>query len=376
MTAEGVAQIHDEAMALADVAELAKLRGDRDGYSSAIRSAFVLERQAALAALEFGIDEPTRSVLLRSAASLGYECGEYESAEHLIHVAMAGAPPDFMKDELRELLENVTATRHLGLSGVRLGTEEFQFFVAGPEVGHGFVPVELLWRRVDSVRGMIDRTAERFANEPFRSRGRRPQHLRQVPVYMSAGRPGSFAVTFRIGQPALFPELDLGSRIVREVIENIERIDDGRINELKQAIPDPAYFNSFVGAAKQIAPDGKGITSVGFTPSPETDLQPTVLRRTADLMPEPLEIPDSDPKDELEEPSGPVKSLVGFLRRADGIGGRHEIALEPEGGGQPQKIDVPEGLDDILKSHWGEFVEVRARLRGKRLRLVDIQSVG
>jgi hypothetical protein len=52
-------------------------------------------------------EEPTRSVLHRSAASLAIKCGEYEEAERLIATALNGKPPDDIAAELRDLLKVV-----------------------------------------------------------------------------------------------------------------------------------------------------------------------------------------------------------------------------------------------------------------------------
>ena len=51
--------------------------------------------------------EPSRSVLLRSAASLAFECHELREAERLASQALGGEPPSEIAQELRELLRRV-----------------------------------------------------------------------------------------------------------------------------------------------------------------------------------------------------------------------------------------------------------------------------
>lgn len=371
MTAEEIARLHNAAMAQVDQAALARLRGDEDEYLAALKRAFGLERKAALAAEELRIEEPSRSVLLRSAAALGQDCGELEEAERLVHIAMAGQPPAEIKQELRRILENVTASRHLELHGVNLGREEFQFVVTGPQVGHGFIPVQLFGPRVRMVEGMIIRTAERLINEPYRRRGGpKPELRKHLPVMLSAGRTASYAITFRLGQASLFEEADLAAQVVAEVITNIRRIDQGQEEELREAIPDPAYYNAFVAAVREIAPDGEAVTGVGFTPSPDVELEPVMLQRTPDQIPEPIPLPAA-PDAEASDEHAPPEVVTGVLLAAHG--GKHEIRLIQDDG-KEVKIDVPDGLDDIVRSYWGQQVEAVARRRGSQRSLVQLKS--
>ena len=47
--------------------------------------------------------EPSRPVLYRSAASLAFQCCEFEQAEELIKVGLNGNPPAEIRAELEEL---------------------------------------------------------------------------------------------------------------------------------------------------------------------------------------------------------------------------------------------------------------------------------
>lgn len=79
-----ISDLHHRAMALADTAMLAKLQGNHARYRNFIKRAFAYEKQAAdLCADDLSL-EPTRSVLHRSAASMGMECGLDREAEQLI----------------------------------------------------------------------------------------------------------------------------------------------------------------------------------------------------------------------------------------------------------------------------------------------------
>jgi tetratricopeptide (TPR) repeat protein len=102
-----VKDLHREAMRLVDEAESARRNGNLHLARERIRQAFEHERQAAdLVAGDFS-QEPTRSVLHQSAASLALDCGALREAERLIAEALSGEPPDEIAEELRDLLEQV-----------------------------------------------------------------------------------------------------------------------------------------------------------------------------------------------------------------------------------------------------------------------------
>lgn len=95
--------LHRQAIELADQADLSKLRGDYQNYQETIRLAYKAERDAAILVAPKLAFEPTRSVLLRSAASFAIECGEIEDGKYLIRRALEGKPPSEISAELREM---------------------------------------------------------------------------------------------------------------------------------------------------------------------------------------------------------------------------------------------------------------------------------
>jgi hypothetical protein len=82
-------QLHEEAMERMDDALVAQRRGDDQAAQAAFRQAFQLERAAAELLLTLPDQpEPSRSVLLRSAASLARDAGERAEALRLIQLAL------------------------------------------------------------------------------------------------------------------------------------------------------------------------------------------------------------------------------------------------------------------------------------------------
>ena len=90
-------------MIYAEEAVLAQRAGDRALTSRMFRMAFRLERAAAELIADDLTAEPSRSVLLRSAASLALDCGENSEANRLINLALSGNPPAEIAEELHAL---------------------------------------------------------------------------------------------------------------------------------------------------------------------------------------------------------------------------------------------------------------------------------
>ena len=99
--------LHQEAMDLAEQAALSKRHGDEQDAERLTQAAFAKEKEAALQVASDHALEPTRSVLLRSAASLALECRDLLEAERLVSLALSGHPPVEIADELREVLHQV-----------------------------------------------------------------------------------------------------------------------------------------------------------------------------------------------------------------------------------------------------------------------------
>jgi tetratricopeptide (TPR) repeat protein len=102
-----IKDFHREAMRLVDEAEAARRNGNIQEARERLRQAFAQERQAADLMAGALAQEPTRSVLHRSAATLALECGALREAERLIAAALSGDPPDEIAEELRDLLEQL-----------------------------------------------------------------------------------------------------------------------------------------------------------------------------------------------------------------------------------------------------------------------------
>lgn len=103
---ENVRPLHNKAMELADKAFSLQKKGDEEAEEY-FREAYELESQAALLIPIDENNEPTRSVLCRSAGALALNAGLYREAEKMVSQGLLGFPPREIAAELRELFEQI-----------------------------------------------------------------------------------------------------------------------------------------------------------------------------------------------------------------------------------------------------------------------------
>ena len=82
--------IHNEAMDLAQMAQIAARQGDADKADKMFLQAFEKEREAAMMAFTDNHPQPGLSILLQSAAHLAVTCKLQREAEKLIGLALSG----------------------------------------------------------------------------------------------------------------------------------------------------------------------------------------------------------------------------------------------------------------------------------------------
>ena len=122
--------LHKEAMDLAELSQVAKLRGEIEQSNHLLRQAFAQELSAAALIANHWEAEPTRSVLHRSAASLAIECGEFDIANRLIATALSGNPPAEIAEELQDLFIQINLRQYLQRRGLSLDEEKLASLVS------------------------------------------------------------------------------------------------------------------------------------------------------------------------------------------------------------------------------------------------------
>lgn len=140
--------LHDRAMEFSDQAFFAKREGNMNSAKKFSRQAFELETQAAEMLKNNLDEEPSRSVLYRSAASMAISCEEYRQAEKLIATALSGNPPEEIADELRDLLREANLKRKAKkkpreIEHAKLTFADETFEVSGFQIGRDIYLREL-----------------------------------------------------------------------------------------------------------------------------------------------------------------------------------------------------------------------------------------
>jgi tetratricopeptide (TPR) repeat protein len=100
-------ELHRAAMRHAQEAYMAVFNGDTAAALPLYEQAFLLEQQAANHFILDLEQEPTRSVLFRSAANLAFKCQKYEEAKKMVYFGLAGNPPQEIAQELIDVYQRV-----------------------------------------------------------------------------------------------------------------------------------------------------------------------------------------------------------------------------------------------------------------------------
>ena len=362
-------ELHNKAMDLA--AQAMTLSAQRlDNQAIPLFKLAFENEVAALRAMAYPV-EPTRSVLLRSAATLALRCHEIEQAEKLAAEGLSGNAPSELADELREVFEQANFHRHLQVKGVELGEDELQVSLAGQAVGNNLIDLEILNSRLEPLRKLVYRTVERRFGFRFRTAGRVPKLIdNSFRPYISAGRPGSYALTLKLGIPKeqrLLPYLT-AKDVLDELLDLMKLIERADRPGITQSIPDPLYRNNFIALAKKIAPDGHNINHVGFTGTGNHGERTVSLSRLSfefDIFDEGSTEINIDERVEL----------TGTLLYADATKEAKESIRIIDNSDATHHVTVPrELMADIVRPLWGFKVVVSGIKMGNQITLTDIES--
>ena len=235
--------LHKQAMDLYRTALMARARRDENEFREVALRALELEKAAALQLSTRYEAEPTRSVMFRGAATIAFQLHEYREAERMIAFGLSGNPAEEIAGELRDLMEQVNFFRHLQLRDLQLKDEELQLSLAsGTEVGFGYARREEFTERVDAISNLLYRTAERKYKKPYRKRGKVPENIKEnLPIYLSAARPGSYSVVMKVGQPEGQLRMEgegfyNPSEFIDEMLGCIDLLNAGHEEELQENV--------------------------------------------------------------------------------------------------------------------------------------------
>lgn len=373
-----VSELHLQAMDIAEDAFLQQRQGNFDLALHMFQQALQLEQDAAFMLDPIQENEPSRSVLFRSAASLAFNARNFDIAEKLVAQGLIGYPPPEISEELKDLFDELTFGRHLSTKGMELSESEWKMTLLGSAVTKGVAQADQLLTRVEKVSTLVKRTVERKLNLPFQVNRVTPDERRdRYGLFLRAMIPSSFAVVFQLGKPEKQLPLLTGELEPQEVVDEIllclEHIQFDEVDELKKLIPDQDYYDNFVGVAKQIAPDGKDIKTVGFTVVRGGEDKPIAFRKNKkEIKNHFSRTENSDPEEKLE-----TVTLQGILTFANTPITKKfgTVKLRREDDKKEIPIFVPVGLmKDVVQPYYDEKVTISAVIKNGKYYYEDMDA--
>lgn len=367
--------LHTQAMLLADQVDLAAKAGRQE---DAIRLAYEASRLEATAAEKLDPipeNEPTRSILFNSAASLALQAEQFSLAERLFHNAMLGFPPNYIARHLREIYDKVQFAHHLETKGVVLEKADVQLSLDGSGIAPGFIFYSTLKSKLNTLESLFRRTYFRLLDMPWGDM-RIKTSLPPFFAAVSVPRAASFAVTVRLARPLVKGQKTLpvieAETIINEVLDSINLLNDEKEELLRNRIGGEAYFTHFMYQSRELAPDGENIRTVGLTSTEKS----IAFRRKRESMVE-VQKPLSIGPDQNKEEPLVIKGTLDTARYRN-----KTIVLVAESGAE-YKIKVKEGMEDLVRSCFGRSVKVTGfvkskpgtmRKRAQQLEALDIQG--
>lgn len=363
-----VRELHDRAMQLAVDAQRARSIGDFTAEAEFARQASAMEAQAASQLNPIAADEPTRAILLFSAASLAWQAGEVESCRRLCCDGLRGFPPPEYERDFNDLFEKANAARHLDLRSIELNPWEFQVSLQGGITPPGFAPITEITNRLTSLSTMLIQSVRRACNKPYQDLRKKAGFDPGLVPYASAFREGSFSVTVglvkRLGEQPPLPSIGLTvdpSVVIDDFLENMDFLSHGNLDELQNRIGDDSYLVNFMAHAKEIAPDGKRIRMVGFSRGTRK-VDFSISRKNVNKL-----------RSSSDDSESKVTTLRGTLVQADMD--RASIGLKIESEKQARRLKVDKGLEDIVRSYFGKEIEATGVQKKTFFELQDIDPV-
>jgi hypothetical protein len=378
-----IKKLHAKAMDIAEEAFIAQRKSDNALADTLFQKALELEQKAA-EQLALDIEaEPTRSILYRSAASLAFNTKNYELADRLIARGLSGFPPNDIKEELKNLYEEVNFLRHLKSNGLIIDEGQWLMTLAGDAVRYGGTAADYLMMRVDRVSTLFYRTVERMLKQPYRTTGSVDSKIKQkYGLYINCFAPASFAVSFQVGYPD--PQLKLPgfddsqsikpALVVDEIMNCFEIFESSNPKKLKEHINDEIYYENFIGLAKQIAPDGKNINLVGFTSIRQEKDRPVSLRKNRNEIQKDFKEIE---KDSISADNVPIRYSGVLMQANTPLKGKFgTVKLIEKETNKQIYIKVPVSImKDVVKPYYEELVDIHGYEKDGKIYLEDIKSL-
>lgn len=363
-----VRDLHNQALASAEQAKEALSRGDTVAAEKLFLAASAHEAEAASLIAIAPDNEPTRSILYLGAASFAWSGKNLTEAERLCAYGLAGFPQNSTKNDLYKLIDEIKYELIWREQATEMEDAELSMRLYGDGIRFGSAPLKSVLKRVESLAALCTRTVQRIAGKPYDDIRKKDSNARPFMAEMAVDIPGSFGVKLKFsrlaGEQISFFQPDPNA-VLNDIIKNIDLMTNGNFDALQKNIPDESYLVNFIAAAKEIAPDGATIRTVGLaTKNNKTsfnvgklDLKQSAEEAIPSLVSTAKDYPDR---------------LRGYLDVADRKRGTLTLTDEE---GKEYRTKVKSGLEEVARKYFGSFVEVEYSKKGRSIILTDIQSL-
>lgn len=157
---------------------------------------------------------------------------------------------------------------------------------------------------------------------------------------------------------------------MKELLDNLELLNNGDIQALEKQIADEPYRRNFIALAEKLSPDGSDIRTVGFTSVTGSETRKVALLIPRKMLRERIHRGTRKP---VAKSKDKQIQIQGTLLEADATQELEGLIRIVDSKGTEFKIHVPRGMmSDIVKPMFEEEVVVSAMDKGSRIDLVTI----
>lgn len=274
------------------------------------------------------------------------------------------------EDELKQLYEQINMEYHLSLKGQELSETDFQYSISGDAIGTGFIQYSEFKNRTEPIVQLLNRTTYRLMRKTYRESGISPSMVPYKPA-LSMPLAGSYAVLFRLiaEKDTQLPLEATPERIIAEVAEGMQLINENKENELRKIIDDKSYYNHFITTAKQILPDGEKVKLVGITTSVRSI---GITRKRNDLSLKEI-ITQSDSTQQNEN----TREFIELIGKLDYAKSRKNTSIAgfTSNDNQEYNINIEEGFEDFVRNNFLKTVKISGYLEGDTIYLENVDEI-
>lgn len=364
-----VRDLHNQATSIMHRADALFASGDIDNAREQFKMACEIEIEAASKISIDPENEPTRSILYLSAASLAWRATEYALAERLIGHGIAGYPSECVRKDFYKLLDQVKYDLMCLKQGEFREEATLNVRLYGGHIRQGIAPLGIIKKRLDGISNIFAKTEQRLAKRPYTDGRKTIRNHSPYELSVEWAEAASFGVNIRLSH-AIESQISFqGTRpgvqdIVDDVMQNMDRLNSGDFDSLEESISDKSYLTNFIAHAKIIAPDGDRVRSVGLSTGKKSLLLNLTKKKINDYI-----LNDGESTDAFDK--GERGTITGYLDIADR---KKNVFILTDLNGVPHTTQVQSGLEDLAREYFGILVDVNYETDKRNVILIDISS--